>query len=315
MNAILLNGPSSAGKSTIARELRARLDARGPVRVIALDDYLPMSPDEPVWEDDVFDVTPAMCADIAAALQRGCCVIIDHAITSARIYAALCAALAPHGCLKVLVSCGAEQLLARERARGDRYPGSAEASLRCLYPREGYDLRIDSGALSPGEAAALIAACMGLTVRAMREGDLEPLHALLSDPEVMRYLEPPFTRARTAEFLRDAGLAEPPLVYAVDDAAGRFIGYAIYHGYDARSVEIGWVLMRCAWGRGCAQALTALMIERARREGKDAVIECAPGQAVSAHIARKNGFAYRGRADGCDVYRLALGHAEPGRQE
>ncbi|MGN0742069.1 MAG: hypothetical protein ACI4L8_05430, partial [Candidatus Fimadaptatus sp.] len=26
MNAILLNGPSSAGKSTIARELRARLD-------------------------------------------------------------------------------------------------------------------------------------------------------------------------------------------------------------------------------------------------------------------------------------------------
>ena len=41
-----------------------------------------------------------------------------------------------------------------------------------------------------------------LTVRRFREGDLPALAALLADPEVMRWLEPPFDRARAAEFLR-----------------------------------------------------------------------------------------------------------------
>jgi hypothetical protein len=39
--------------------------------IIALDDYLEMSPDEPVWEDDVFDTMPATQADIRAARHRG----------------------------------------------------------------------------------------------------------------------------------------------------------------------------------------------------------------------------------------------------
>ena len=38
----------------------------------------------------------------------------------------------------------------------------------------------------------------GLRVRRMTEGDLESLHRLLSDPEVMRYLEPPFRSAATS---------------------------------------------------------------------------------------------------------------------
>ena len=51
----------------------------------------------------------------------------------------------------------------------------------------------------------------GLRVRRMTEADLEPLHRLLSDPEVMRYLEPPFSREQTRAFLdgADAGAADP----------------------------------------------------------------------------------------------------------
>ena len=56
-----------------------------------------------------------------------------------------------------------------------------------------------------------------LTVRRFREGDLPALAALLADPEVMRWLEPPFDRARAAEFLRTAGLSEPPLIYAAEE--------------------------------------------------------------------------------------------------
>ena len=143
-----------------------------------------------------------------------------------------------------------------------------------------------------------------LRLRTMRCGDLEELYALLSDAEVMRWLEPPFTREQAEQFLQQAGLSDPPLIYAAENAEGEFLGYAIYHDYDDRSRELGWVLRQSAWRKGYAGEMTALLTVLARREGKDAVIECAPGQTVSAHIARRHGFSYEGRADGCDSYRL-----------
>ena len=50
---------------------------------------------------------------------------------------------------------------------------------------------------------------MNLTIRKMTEQDLEPLHRLLSDPKVMRFLEPPFTKEQTADFL-ETGLSKNP---------------------------------------------------------------------------------------------------------
>lgn len=143
-----------------------------------------------------------------------------------------------------------------------------------------------------------------LRLRTMRCGDLEELYALLSDAEVMRWLEPPFTREQAERFLQQAGLSDPPLIYAAENAEGEFLGYAIYHDYDDHSRELGWVLRQSAWRKGYAGEMTALLTVLAQREGKDAVIECAPEQTVSAHIARRHGFSYEGRADGCDSYRL-----------
>ena len=79
---------------------------------------------------------------------------------------------------------------------------------------------------------------MNITIRRMQSSDADALYRLLSDPMVMRYLEPPYDRAQTEAFLRRAGLAEPPLVYAVQEDE-HFIGYVIYHDYDKDSVEIG----------------------------------------------------------------------------
>ena len=142
-----------------------------------------------------------------------------------------------------------------------------------------------------------------LRLRTMRRGDLDELYTLLSDAEVMRWLEPPFTREQTERFLEQAGLSEPPLIYAAESAAGEFLGYVIYHDYDERSRELGWVLKRSAWHKGYADEMTDLLTARARREGEDAVIECVPEQTVSARIARRHGFSFEGRADGLDVYR------------
>ena len=144
---------------------------------------------------------------------------------------------------------------------------------------------------------------MNITIRKMQPGDADALYRLLSDPAVMRYLEPPFDRAQTEVFLRRAGLAEPPLVYAAEEN-GDFIGYVIYHAYDEESVEIGWVLLPDYWGRGYASALTERLIARARQEQKSVVIECAPAQAATKRIAIKKGFRACGICDGLAVYRL-----------
>ena len=144
---------------------------------------------------------------------------------------------------------------------------------------------------------------MDITIRKMRPGDADALYRLLSDPAVMRYLEPPFDRTQAEAFLRRAGLAEPPLVYAAEEN-GDFIGYVIYHAYDEQSVEIGWVLLPEYWGHGYASALTDRLIDRARQEQKSVVIECAPAQEATKRIAVKKGFRACGNCDGLAVYRL-----------
>ena len=91
-------------------------------------------------------------------------------------------------------------------------------------------------------------------LRMMRREDADELYALLSDEAVMRWLEPPFNRAQAERFLEQAGLSEPPLIYAAENMAGEFLGYAIYHDYDEYSRELGWVLKPAFWHKGYADS-------------------------------------------------------------
>ena len=141
------------------------------------------------------------------------------------------------------------------------------------------------------------------TIRKFNGLDYEPLCCLLSDPEVMRYLEPLYSRERTGAFLQ-AALSDHPPVYAVE-VEGRFIGYVIYHAYDQDSIEIGWVLFPECWGKGYASELTKQMIDMARKGGKSLVIECNPGQEATKHIAMKHGFSWSEKRDGLEIYRLS----------
>lgn len=140
-------------------------------------------------------------------------------------------------------------------------------------------------------------------IRKMITGDLEPLHALLSDPEVMKYLEPPFSHKQTERFLKTQGLAASPRILAVDDKDHNFIGYVIYHDYDNISKEIGWVLKKEVWGHGMAGLLTKQLVAMALSEGKDTIIECVPEQQATRSLAEKHGFVLAGNRDGLDVYR------------
>ena len=144
-----------------------------------------------------------------------------------------------------------------------------------------------------------------IIVRNFRRSDLEDLFKVLSNPNVMKYIEPPYSMEQTEQFLLTCGLCENPLVFA-SERDGVFIGYVIFYEYDQESYELGWVLAEEFWGRGYASAITRSMIAKAREMRKDLVIECVPEQEITKHIALSNGFSYTGRIDHLDVYRLRM---------
>ena len=143
---ILLNGPSSSGKSTLSRALQKQLQESLFVNysIVSIDDFMKLATNEKIYEDDVFEISGDMCDQVIKDLKKYDGVIIDHVITSERIYEQLLKALEQYTILTVLVTCPLDVLQEREKARGDRCIGSAEASYEYVYPRFGYDMTVDT---------------------------------------------------------------------------------------------------------------------------------------------------------------------------
>ena len=144
---------------------------------------------------------------------------------------------------------------------------------------------------------------MEMRIRKFTESDYQNLYDTISDPDVMSYIEPPYSAEKTKAFLFKAGLCDNPQIFAAENDEGNYVGYVIYHDYDETSKEIGWVLKKEIWGQGMASLLTKQLIALAASEGKDAVIECVPEQAATKAIAGKHGFQKAGERDGLEIYR------------
>ena len=138
--------------------------------------------------------------------------------------------------------------------------------------------------------------------------DVDDLYEVLSDEDVMVYIERAFNRERTKEFIRVAGMCEPPLVYAIVwKLTGKVIGHAIFHPYEESDYEIGWILNKEYWGKEIADEVTKELIKYAGYLGiSSCVIECDTKQNASKRIALKNGFVYEGKTDRLERYRLIL---------
>lgn len=155
---ILLNGPSSSGKSSLAKALRGLIQERKNQKyeIISIDDFMKLATDETIYEDDVFEISGDMCHAALSALESASGVIVDHVITSERIFNQLKAMLGAHEIRTVHVHCPLPVLLAREQARGNRCPGSAEASFEYLFPGDGYDLTVNTHTMRTEQCAERI---------------------------------------------------------------------------------------------------------------------------------------------------------------
>jgi RimJ/RimL family protein N-acetyltransferase len=101
-----------------------------------------------------------------------------------------------------------------------------------------------------------------LLLRSWRDADIDPMHAISSDPVVMEHFPRPSTWEETADLVarHRATLAwGGPGLYAVETLQRPgvligFVGLAV-PTFDAKftpCVEVGWRLARAAWGKGYA---------------------------------------------------------------
>ncbi|MBQ9887052.1 MAG: GNAT family N-acetyltransferase [Lachnospiraceae bacterium] len=123
-----------------------------------------------------------------------------------------------------------------------------------------------------------------MRIRKFTESDYQNLYDTISDPDVMSYIEPPYSAEKTKAFLFKAGLCDNPQIFAAENDEGNYVGYVIYHDYDNHNIEIGWLLKRSEWGKGYAKKLTNMMIEQAKLEEKSVIIECSPEQLITKYI-------------------------------
>jgi chloramphenicol 3-O phosphotransferase len=147
---ILINGASSAGKSTLARSLQQQLPE--PFLHLSFDhlrqsNALPMARirnGELNWtlmRPAVFD---GFHRCLPAFAMAGNNLIVDHIIEQEQWMADLVELLAPFDVFFVGVHCPLPELERRERQRGDRRPGEARRDFHSVHRFTEYDLDIDA---------------------------------------------------------------------------------------------------------------------------------------------------------------------------
>ncbi|MBX9946936.1 MAG: chloramphenicol phosphotransferase CPT family protein [Reyranella sp.] len=191
---ILVNGPSSAGKTTLCRALQAAIER--PYLVTGFDDFVFMA--APRYyrgadtgrqgETDTFTaqgvemvttsppgappavtarfgpvfrrLVDSMAPAVRALVDGGNPVIFDHVLHDGAMYESFRAATAGLSVFAVGVTCPLDVLEARERARGDRVLGRARGLAALVHGFCRYDVTVDTGSTSPEACVAAILAAL-----------------------------------------------------------------------------------------------------------------------------------------------------------
>lgn len=159
---IFLHGASSAGKSTLARALQARIEL--PFWTISIDHLrdagvLPsarIKSGEFRWRE----MRPAFFSgfhrSLAAYAEAGNNLIVEHILDTDGWHRELATLLAPFDVCFVGLHAALPDLVQREAARGDRQIGSAEQDFHTLHRAFRYDVEVSSSTRPVEENVATV---------------------------------------------------------------------------------------------------------------------------------------------------------------
>lgn len=159
---IILNGTSSSGKSTLARELQSKLNhtfsgSKGVYLVVELDAFWNMTPYRiPAGSTNFPNIKRALFRSVRGLIETGHNVIVDVIFCARKTYQELSDELAGIDYMIVKVNCPIEELKKREKDRGDRQMGLAESQINSVHSGTPYDIEIDTSIYSPSESAQII---------------------------------------------------------------------------------------------------------------------------------------------------------------
>jgi chloramphenicol 3-O phosphotransferase len=150
---LILNGPSSSGKSSIAREMQKILP--GTFLHYPLDAFLNMLPEAAANYEAFAQVAQAMDKAAIAFLQDGHNLIIDTVSIDGSV-ARMRENFKPYAPFMVGVKTSPDVLAQREKDRGDREIGLAASQINHVHRSIVYDFEIDTSDITAAEAAQKI---------------------------------------------------------------------------------------------------------------------------------------------------------------
>lgn len=152
---IVLNGTSSAGKTTLARELQSQSDKI--YLLCSLDAFWDMTPYEVTAGSNNFPhMKLALAKSVRALAETGHNVIVDIVFCGHKTYIELTQELKGLNFKIVKVDCPLDELENREFARGDREIGLAKLQYENVHDGVIYDLNINTLVNSPKQCAQLV---------------------------------------------------------------------------------------------------------------------------------------------------------------
>jgi chloramphenicol 3-O phosphotransferase len=201
---ILVNGPSSAGKTTLCRALQAAIE--NPYLVVGFDDFIFMSgpryyrgadtkeqrepdaltalgvemvqtslPGAPISVTARFGpvfrrILDAMAPAVRTLIDHGNPVIFDHVLHDQAMLESFVKASAGLNIFTIGVTCPLDVLEMRERARGDRVLGRARGLAEVVHSFFSYDVVVDTGVTSTEACVQVVLGALART----QTGSLPP---------------------------------------------------------------------------------------------------------------------------------------------
>ncbi|MBT6336160.1 AAA family ATPase [Candidatus Woesearchaeota archaeon] len=215
---VFLNGTSSSGKSTLAKELEERLD--GEYTRVSLDGF-----SKQVWEDHMFrrakkkkdkifegrtqnqardHIAPLFHDDVAKRALAGENLIVDHLFQEPEWFKDWTEKFADYDVTMVGLHCPLDVLKQMEIDRRDRMIGTAEYQFDKVHVNQQYDFEVDTSQLSSQDIAVLVSSYLKNKTSVNTK---------------------PTKRAKVKEWVKRYGLAE--VIGTATAYAGFFLGQEI----------------------------------------------------------------------------------------